>query len=147
MSNSPLRTSPLRASLKNSRCAPFCTTDDPADDLKYHQAIAASGLVTRVVPAFRPDKALAVHQPVAFNEWLERLAQAANIDIADFDDFIRALDSRHEFFHSQGCRLSDHGLNVSYADDCSEKAAAAIFGRSGRGRAASPEEHAAFASS
>src|SRR5690349_17851257 len=67
--------------LKKFKVAALCTTDDPTDDLKPHEAIAASGLVTRVFPAFRPDKALAVNQPVAFNAWADRLAAASNTDV------------------------------------------------------------------
>src|SRR5689334_19697698 len=71
--------------LKKFKVTHLCTTDDPADDLKPHQALAASGLASRVLPAFRPDKALAVHQPKAFNDWLDRLTEAADVDIRNFE--------------------------------------------------------------
>jgi len=120
----------------------LCTTDDPTDDLAPHAKLAASGLTTRVLPAFRPDKALAVHQPVAFNEWVKRLEQAANIEIGTFPSFVEALRKRHDYFHARGCRLSDHGLSQCFAAECTEKTAAAIFTRARRGQAASPEEQA-----
>ncbi len=122
------------------------TTDDPVDDLKYHQAIAAAGLSTRVVPAFRPDKALAVQDPVAFNAWVARLAAAADVDIRNFASFLTALRRRHDFFHAQGSRISDHGLTACWADFCTEKAAAAIFSRVRAGRKVSSAEQAQFAS-
>ncbi len=123
-----------------------CTTDDPVDDLKYHRKLAASGFKTQVLPAFRPDKALTVNQPKAFGAWLKALEAAANRDIRNLDDFLAALKARHDFFHSHGCRLSDHGLIHCYADFPTDKAAAAIFGKARQGKAVSPSEHAQFAS-
>jgi len=123
-----------------------CTTDDPTDDLRYHQQIAASGLSTKVFPTFRPDKALNVHLPELFLPWVGKLAAAANVDINSYSTFLDALKSRHDFFHSLGGRLSDHGLNHCYADFCSEAEAASIFDRALHGQAASPSEHQQFAS-
>jgi glucuronate isomerase len=121
-----------------------CTTDDPTDDLKHHQKMAASGMDIQVRPAFRPDKALGVHAPQAFTAWVKTLESAANVEIKDFAAFLEALRKRHEFFHSQGCRLSDHGLNHCFADFPAEKEAAETFSRALRGQAASPAEHARF---
>lgn len=132
--------------LKQFKVTTLCTTDDPVDDLKHHRALATGKCATRVLPAFRPDKALAVHQPAAFNAWVERLAGAADLDIRGFDDFLEALQKRHQFFHAQGCRLSDHGLNQCYADFPTEKAAAAIFAQARRGKVVSATEQIQFAS-
>ncbi len=123
-----------------------CTTDDPTDDLEYHRQIAASGLKTKVFPTFRPDKALLVSQPDLFNDWVGKLAAAANIDISSFQDFLDALQQRHDYFHSLGGRLSDHGLNVCYADPCTQDEASAIFEEARSCQPASPEEHRKFAS-
>ncbi|MBU6411134.1 MAG: glucuronate isomerase, partial [Verrucomicrobia bacterium] len=128
--------------LKKFNVKTVCTTDDPADDLKHHQAIAASGLPVRVLPAWRPDKALAVHQPEQFNPWAERLAEAAGMDIGSFGKFLDALRARHDFFHAQGCRLSDHGLTRCASEFCPEKAAAGIFTRARAGGRISAEEQA-----
>jgi glucuronate isomerase len=122
-----------------------CTTDDPTDDLSCHKAIAASGLATKVFPTFRPDKALNVHLPEAFNPWVDRLAAAANVDIANYQQFTDALRQRHDFFHSMGGRLSDHGLNHAYGDFAAEDEAARIFARARKGQAASPDEQRRFA--
>ena len=132
--------------LKKFRVTNICTTDDPADDLACHQAIAASGMPTRVVPAFRPDRALGVNQSESFNQWVNRLARASNTDITDFASFLGALKQRHEFFHAHGCRLSDHGLNQCHADFCPEKTAAGIFAKARGGQPVSPDEHIRFAS-
>ena len=123
-----------------------CTTDDPVDDLAHHRAFARQGHPTKMLPAFRPDKALKVDSPEVFNAWVGQLGAAANLEINQFSALLEALDKRHEFFHAQGCRLSDHGLTRCYADFGTEKAAAGIFDKARQGTAASPAEHAQFAS-
>ncbi len=132
--------------LKKMNVKVVCTTDDPVDDLGYHRSFAKSGHPTTMLPAFRPDKALTVNSPAGFNKWVEQLAAAANVRINNFGAFIVALDKRHEFFHAQGCRLSDHGMNHCFADFCSEKVAAAIFDKARKGTAVTPLEHSQFAS-
>jgi len=130
--------------LKKFKVKVVCTTDDPTDDLRYHKVMAASGSATCLLPAFRPDKALGVHQPEPFNAWVKRLAEASNVDINNFSKFLEALRLRHDFFHAQGCRLSDHGMNHCLSDFCSVDAASAIFARAQMGQAASAEEQAQF---
>ncbi len=132
--------------LKRFQVTHLCTTDDPVDDLAHHRAIRASKLATRVLPAYRPDKALTVDQPALFNPWVDRLAAASNVDIGSLQDFTDALRRRHDDFHAMGARLSDHGLNQCYADFCSEAEAAPIFDRARRGQGAGRAEHARFAS-
>jgi len=123
-----------------------CTTDDPADPLDAHAKIRASGLPTRVYPAFRPDRALALGQPAAFNAWLERLAATAGVSIRTFDDLLSALKKRHEAFHAAGGRLSDHGLDTALSAPCTHARARAAFARARSGRAPSPEDQAAYGS-
>ena len=132
--------------LKKFKVKVVCTTDDPVDNLEYHGAFAAQNHPTRMLPAFRPDKALTINTPPAFNQWVDQLAAAANVDIPNLTGFLAALEKRHEFFHSQGCRLSDHGMNHCFADFCSEKTAAGIFAKARRGSEVSPLEHSQFAS-
>ena len=132
--------------LKKMQVKVVGTTDDPVDSLEHHRAFAKSGHPTKMLPAFRPDKALTVNQPAGFNKWVEQLASAANVDINGFSAFISALEQRHAYFHSQNCRLSDHGLNHCFADFCSEKVAAGIFDKARKGAVVSPEEHSQFAS-
>ena len=128
------------------RVKALCTTDDPTDDLAHHRRIAASNLATKVFPAFRPDKALAVDQPEAFNAWTDRLAEASGVTVSHFTDFLDAIRQRHDFFHQMGCRLSDHGLNACFLGDGTEAGAAAIFDQARAGRAASPDEVQRFGS-
>jgi glucuronate isomerase len=134
-----------RGILKKFKVTALCTTDDPTDNLAHHEKIVADGVATRVFPTFRPDKALTVDQPVPFNNWVSRLEEAANTDIRSLEAFVSALRRRHDYFHAHGCRLSDHGLNQCPASPCADKAAAAIFARARRGRAATPEEQAQWA--
>jgi glucuronate isomerase len=132
--------------LKKFKVKVVCTTDDPVDGLEHHRGFAAQHHPTKMLPAFRPDQALTVNQPPGFNQWVEKLSAASNIDVNSFSAFQSALKKRHDFFHSQGCRLSDHGMNHSFADFCSEKIAAGIFDKARRGEAVSAQEHGQFAS-
>jgi glucuronate isomerase len=95
-----------------------CTTDDPCDSLEYHRALAGqSGFSIRVLPTFRPDRGLALDSPRRFNEWVDRSASVARVDIRDFDSYLLALRKRHDYFHASGCRVADHGLDRVYAED------------------------------
>jgi glucuronate isomerase len=133
------------AILQKFRVDVVCTTDDPTDDLRHHQAIAKSSLATRVFPAFRPDKALAIGK-AEFVPWIGKLSQAANLDVRDLSTFLQALQQRHGYFHSLGCRLSDHGLDHCCATPCPERAAATIFSKALAGQPISEDEHNQFAS-
>jgi glucuronate isomerase len=146
--NEKLATPELTAQgiLRKFKIRAVCTTDDPVDNLEHHRVFTSQGHLTKMFPAFRPDRALTVNQPASFNRWVEQLAAAANIDINSFGAFESALKKRHDFFHSQGCRLSDHGLNHCFADFCSEKVAAGIFDKARDGEPVTPQEHSQFAS-
>jgi glucuronate isomerase len=146
--NSMLQTRDLtaRGTLRKFDVRALCTSDDPCDDLAHHRAVAVSERAFRVYPTFRPDSALLVHMPDAFNVWVDRLATASNIEISSFRDFLDALKRRHDYFHANGGRLSDHGLTHCYATPCTEQEAAAIFARARAGVAATTEEHERFAS-
>lgn len=132
--------------LKKFNVSALCTTDDPIDDLRYHESLAESNAATKVYPAFRPDKALGVNQPEAFNAWVDKLEIASNVDISNLAGLLQALTARHTFFHEHGCRLSDHGMNHCSAEFCSDKVAAAIFNKARKGTAASAQELAQFTS-
>jgi len=104
-----------------------CTTDDPIDTLEHHKKIAADGFKVKVLPAWRPDKAMAVEDPEAFNQYIDKLAAAANMEISTFDNLIDALRIRHDYFHSYGCRLSDHGIETFFAEEYTESEIRTIF--------------------
>lgn len=132
--------------LAANQVAVICTTDDPADSLADHARIAQLGISTRVYPTFRPDKALGVDQPAAFNTWLEKLGGEARATINTFDDLLAALKRRHDDFHAIGGRLSDHGLEQALAEPCTQAEATAIFDAARAGRAATPAEWAKYGS-
>ncbi len=136
----------VRGLLKKSNVALVCTTDDPTDDLAAHRRIAEENFSTRVYPTFRPDKAMGVDQPAHFRSWVEKLEAVSGRTCGTFEAFLDALESRHAFFHDQGGRLSDHGLNSCHATPCASSEAAAIFEAALRGEAATAGEHGAFAS-
>ena len=133
------------AILQKFRVKVVCTTDDPVDDLRHHWAIDKSALPTRVFPAFRPDRALAIGE-AEFAPWLDQLSKSANVDVRDLNSLLQALEKRHDYFHSLGCRLSDHGLDHCYAVPCSERCAAAIFSKARDGQSVTQDERAQFAS-
>lgn len=131
--------------LKKFHVEALCTTDDPVHNLQEHRDIAQSDLETRVFPAFRPDKALTLAHPES-PRWIEKLGEAANMDIRDFHSFLDALRKRHDDFHALGCRLSDHGLNHCFASPCSDEAAAVIFSKAQQKKCVTEEERTEFAS-
>ncbi len=105
----------------------ICTTDDPTDTLDAHQYLAANSFNCKVYPAFRPDKAMEIENGIAFRQYVEKIGEVTNHSIKSFDNFLYALKCRHDYFHEMGCRLSDHGLEVLYDADFSEKEIRQIF--------------------
>jgi glucuronate isomerase len=89
-----------------------CTTDDPADDLADHARIADMALKTRVLPAYRPDRAMRINAP-GFSDYLQRLGLAADIEIGSFATLVEALARRIAFFHARGARISDHAVDIA----------------------------------
>ncbi len=107
----------VRNLLRKMKVETLCTTDDPADDLEHHKRLRKEKFGIQVLPAWRPDKALAFEYPDSYRTYLERLSATSGIVIKHFDDLLSALAKRQDFFHSLGCRLSDHGLETFYAAD------------------------------
>ena len=121
-----------------------CTTDDPVDSLEYHIQTRESGFEIKMLPTWRPDKVLSIEQPESFRSYVEQLAQASQTTISNYDDLLDALAKRHDFFHQQGCRLSDHGLEEFYADDYTESEIKAIFAKAYAGEKPTEEEARKF---
>jgi glucuronate isomerase len=118
----------------------ICTTDDPVDALEHHKAMAADpSMPAAVYPAWRPDKAMAVDNPVTYAAYLAKLSAAADIDITSYDKLLEALKKRHTYFHENNCRLSDHGLDEIYADDYTAQGVRDLFGQVLAGRALDPQ--------
>lgn len=140
--NEKLHTKAFSAQSIMERCnvEVVCTTDDPADTLEFHQKIRQTKFKTKVYPAWRPDKVTAIENPVAFNAYLNKLGEAANVSISSFQSLLDALRKRHAFFEEQGCRVSDHGLDNFYADDYTDAEIEQIFGKLLAGKDISAEE-------
>jgi len=106
-----------------------CTTDDPADSLEHHIKTRNDGFEIKMLPTWRPDKAMAVENPVTFRSYVEKLSDVSGVSISSFDDMIDALRKRRDFFAEQGCRLSDHGIEEFYAEDYTEDDIKDIFNK------------------
>ena len=124
----------------------ICTTDDPADDLRWHKMIAENPFGTKVVPAWRPDKAMAIENPAAYKAYIEQLGAAAGMEIKTYTDLQDALQKRHDFFASMGCKLSDHGLENFYSADYTQAEVDAIFANTLAGKTPSADELEKFRS-
>ena len=119
----------VRGIIKMANVHTICTTDDPVDSLEHHLKIKESGFDVHVLPAWRPDKAMAAENTAGFNEYLNKLSAVAGMNISTFDDLMIALDKRHAFFHENGCRLSDHGLETAIAEDYTKTEIDQIFSK------------------
>lgn len=113
--------------IKKFNVETVCTTDDPADDLRWHKMILEHPFGVKVAPAWRPDKAMAIENPEEYNAYIARLSEAAGMSIESYESLIEALAKRHEFFESMGCRLSDHGIDTFYAEDYTDQEIESIF--------------------
>jgi len=142
--NEKLKTLSAHKLLKQFRVRLIGTTDDPCDDLSFHQKIKKSGLATRVYPAYRPDSALRADQPEVFRAWLDRLEQSSGGDCRDFQGFLKALDRRHEYFHQVGSRISDHGLNQAHGRGGTREQAAAVYAAARKGEKVLPVDLEAY---
>jgi glucuronate isomerase len=111
--------------LEGFRVAVACTTDDPADSLEHHKALARRpNPATCVFPTWRADQAFAVEDPAAWNAWTNRLEAASGIAVRDLTSLMDALENRHAAFHEAGCRAADHGLEQAPGEPASEAEAA-----------------------
>lgn len=123
-----------------------CTTDDPIDTLEHHKATRDSGFEIKMLPTWRPDKAMAVEVPAEFRAYVEKLSEVSDVTINTFDDMIDALRRRHKFFEEMGCRLSDHGIEEFYAEDYTDAEIRRIFDKVYGGKELSQEEILKFKS-
>lgn len=105
----------------------LCTTDDPTDSLEYHRQLSNDGFEITVLPAFRPDKAMNIGDLPGFRKYLQKLEAVSDISITTFNEYLSALRSRHDFFASMGCRVSDHGLDHIYYEEYTDKEIRKIF--------------------
>jgi glucuronate isomerase len=124
-----------------------CTTDDPTDDLRYHKAIAEDkSLKVKVLPTWRPDKTMAIDDKTGYLIYIERLGEAAGMEIGNFADLLTALSLRMKHFAAHGCRVADHGFNDFPDSEFTEAGLEAIFAKALRGGIVTSEEAVGFKS-
>ncbi|RCR66608.1 glucuronate isomerase [Larkinella punicea] len=116
-----------RTLLRHFNVKTVCTTDDPTDSLEYHKKIAADGFEVKVLPTFRPDKAMAIDDVAVFQAYVKRVGEVCNQEIRSLDTFMECLKQRHDYFAQAGCRLSDHGLELIYAEPYTESEVSGVF--------------------
>lgn len=136
----------VRNLLRKMNVKVVCTTDDPIDSLEYHQKIKEEGFEIKIFPAYRPDKAMNVDDATAFNNYLSKLETVSNTNIASYNDYLAALKSRHNFFATMGCSVSDHGLEQIYAEDYTQTEIQNIFNKIRSGKELTKEETLKFKS-
>src|SRR5207342_3398079 len=107
----------VRNLLRKMNVKVLCTTDDPTDSLEHHQKIKDDGFEIKILPAYRPDKAMNVDDVTAFNAYVDKVQQVSNTSVSSYADYLTALKKRHDFFATIGCAVSDHGLEQIYAED------------------------------
>ena len=135
-----------RGLMKKSNVRVVCTTDDPVDSLEHHLAIAKKPFGTKILPAWRSDKASKVENVKAWNEWMDKLSAAAKMPVKTYDDFMDAMANRHKFFEKAGCVISDYGTTEIFAAPYTEAEVRRIFKKLRGGKAATPEEALKFKS-
>jgi len=136
----------IRGLINNKKVEVICTTDDPLDDLSHHQKIKKDGYAVKILPTFRPDKAMNADNTADLNSYINKLEEVTNSSIDTFDSYLNALKSRHDYFALNGCILSDHGLEQLYADEYTDKEIAVIFIKIKNSPALLPGEIAKFKS-
>jgi glucuronate isomerase len=136
----------IRNLLRKMSVKVVCTTDDPIDSLEHHQKLKDDGFEIKILPAYRPDKAMNVDDAKAFNSYVSKLESVSNTNIASYNDYLDALKSRHDFFATMGCSVSDHGLEQIYAEDYSQTEIQNSFSKIRSGKELSFEENLKFKS-
>ena len=132
--------------MKKFKVEVVCTTDDPADSLEFHQQIKDNPFGVKVLPTWRPDKAMVVEKPQQYREYIQKLSDVSGVAINNYQDLLTALQKRQDFFYEMGCRISDHGLETFYAEDFTMEEVDQIFKNTLKGIQPTQEEVLKFKS-
>ena len=117
----------VRGIINQSNVTHLCTTDDPIDDLNWHEEIAADTTFhVKVLPAWRPDKAMNIEKDT-YLDYIALLSRAAGLQIGSFAELKEALSNRMDFFADHGCCVSDHALEYVMYAPVTEEEIEAIF--------------------
>lgn len=136
----------VRNILRKMNVKLICTTEEPLDPLEHHKKIRADGFEIKIHTAWRPDRAMGVEDLPALNAWIDKLESVCDVDITNFDSYIAAIRKRHDYFHKNGCRLSDHGIETAYAEDYTEREIRNIFSKIRSGKELEASERLKFKS-
>lgn len=136
----------VRNLLRRMNVKVLCTTDDPTDSLEHHQKIKADGFEIKILPAYRPDKAMNVDDATAFNVYVDKVQQVSNVSVSSYTDYLKALKARHDFFANNGSSVSDHGLEQVYAEDYTDTEIKNIFDKIRSGKNIDHSENLKFKS-
>ncbi|MEO6633151.1 MAG: glucuronate isomerase, partial [Mucilaginibacter sp.] len=136
----------VRNLIKSRNVEVVCTTDDPLDSLSHHKKIIDDGYDVKVLPAFRPDKAMEANDVHTLYAYISKLETQSGKAISDFNDYLAELKKRHDFFAENGCSLSDHGLEHLYAEKYAEDEVKQIFTKIRKEQTLTPQEAAQFKS-
>jgi glucuronate isomerase len=136
----------VRNLLRKANVKVLCTTDDPIDSLEHHAKIKADGFEIKILTAFRPDKAMNVDDVATFNAYVDKIEAASNVSVSSYDDYLKALKNRHDFFATMGSSVSDHGLEQIYAEDYTDAEIKNIFAKIRSGKELDHTENLKFKS-
>ena len=136
----------VRNLLRKMNVEVLCTTDDPTDSLEHHQQIKADGFEIKILPAYRPDKAMNVDDASGFNAYVNKVEAVSGVSVSTYDDYLTALKSRHDFFATVGCSVSDHGLEQIYAEDYTDIEIKKSFNKIRSGKELDQQENLKFKS-
>jgi glucuronate isomerase len=136
----------VRNILRKMNVKLICTTEGPLDLLEHHKKIREDGFEIKVHAAWRPDAAMAVEDISVVNVFIDKLEEICDMEVNNFHSYLEAIRHRHHFFHQNGCRLSDHGIETAYAEDYTEKEIETIFGKIKRGKKLDVSERLKFKS-
>ena len=136
----------VRGLLRKMNVKVVCTTDDPTDSLEHHKKIKEDGFEIKILPAYRPDKAMNPDDAAAFNSYVAKLEAVSGMSINSYNTYLDALKNRHDFFATMGCSVSDHGLEQVYAEDYTDDGIKKIFDKLRASQSLSREERLQFRS-
>jgi len=136
----------VRNLLRKMNVVNICTTDDPIDSLEHHQKLKRDNFEIKVLPAFRPDKAMNADDPQELTKYISKLEEVSGISVSNYDDYLKALKSRHDYFAENGCAVSDHGLENIFAEDFTDQEIRNIFNSLRNGKTVTKAEILKFKS-
>ena len=136
----------VRNLLRKMNVKVVCTTDDPLDSLEHHQKVKEDDFEIKILPAYRPDKAMNVDSAAGFNAYVTQLEAVSDIAVHTYQNYLKALKSRHDFFASMGCSVSDHGLEQIYAEEYTAAEISGLFDKIRSGKELTGQENRKFKS-